>query len=162
MVAWLDPRAIAEAHEAARTQWRSVEVPLERFTRWIDARLSEGDELHTLRTADLYLTCACASNEPHALEVFEKKVLPAVDRALARLSLSSAAIDETKQVLRRRFFVGVDGAAPRIAAYAGRGDLRSWVRAAAVRAALRVIRRPASCGRDAGRQRRHACRPRAR
>ena len=138
----LDPEAIAAAHAAARASWPTVEVPLEHFAQWIEARLEEGEPLEALRTSDLYLACACASNEPHALAVFEQKMLADVDRALHRLSMSSTAIDETKQVLRRRFFISLDGAPPRIADYAGRGDLRSWVRAAAVRAALRVVRRP--------------------
>ena len=44
--------------------------------------------------------------------------------------------------MRQRFLVSEDGKPPRIADYTGRGDLKAWVRAAAVRAAFRVERRP--------------------
>lgn len=142
MGAGLDPNVVARAHATARALWPSVEVPLTQFAQWIEARLEEGEPLTALRTADLYLACACASSEPHALAVFEQAMMADVNRALGKLSMTDATIDETKQVLRRRFFLSVDGAAPRIADYGGRGDLRSWVRAAAVRAALRVVRRP--------------------
>lgn len=138
----LDPDAVADAYAAARAVWPRIDLPLAQFIPWIESRLHDDEGLEVLRTSDLYLACACASNEPHALELFEQNMLAVVDSALGKLSMSRTAIDETKQVLRRRFFVSVDGAPPRIANYAGRGDLRSWVRAAAVRAALRVVRRP--------------------
>ncbi len=49
-----------------------------------------------------------------------------------------------RQVLRERFFVWVDGAAPRIAQYTGRGALGPWVKVAAVRVALRLAERQES------------------
>ena len=64
--------------------------------------------------------------------------------ALAGLRLGQADVDDLAQVLGVRFFVAERGGAPKIADYAGRGSLRSWVRAAATRAGLSHLqaRRP--------------------
>jgi RNA polymerase sigma-70 factor (ECF subfamily) len=96
--------------------------------------------LGNLRFEDLYLACACARADDRAIALFDARYLGEVDRALPKTAPS--VIDETKQVLRRRFFVSENDAPPRIAEYKGRGDLRGWVRAAAVRAAWRVGRQP--------------------
>src|SRR5262249_35124010 len=47
---------------------------------------------------------------------------------------------DAKQILRRRLFVGDAGRGPRIVDYRGRGELSRWVRASAVRIALRLLR----------------------
>ena len=133
---------LASAIDAARTAWPSVEVSRDVFARWLSERLKPGQPLSALKTSDLYLACACASSDERALRYFDEQMLAAAESALGRLAMSRTTIDETKQVLRRRFFVGEDGTPPRITEYSGRGDLRSWVRSAAVRAALRVVRRP--------------------
>ena len=138
----IDEGVIAEAHAAACAVWPRVVVSRADFAAWVEARLADDDSLEALRTSDLYLACACASGDAHAIALFEQHMLAEVDGALHKLAIPSAAIDDTKQVLRRRFFVAENGKAPRIADYAGRGSLKSWVRAGAVRAALRVIRRP--------------------
>ncbi len=139
----IDPHALAEAHAAACAAWPRVVVPQATFSAWIEARLGDDEPLEALRTADLYLACACAAGDPaRHRSPSSSTLLSEVDRALHKLSIPATAIDDTKQVLRRRFFVAENGKEPRIVDYAGRGNLKSWVRAAAVRAALRVVRRP--------------------
>jgi RNA polymerase sigma-70 factor (ECF subfamily) len=77
-----------------------------------------------------------------AHERFEAEYLRPVDTTLRRVGLCDADMDEAKQILRDRFFVGEAGGAPRIHAYSGRGMLAGWVRCAAARVALRLLRRP--------------------
>lgn len=139
----LDDAELDAALAAARAAWPGVEVAKEAFAAWLAARLPAGGALADLRASDLYLACACAQNDARAIALFDEVFGVEVDRALRRLTIGPSEIDETKQVLRRRFFVGEGTERRRIADYSGRGDLRSWVRAAAVRAALRVVRRPA-------------------
>src|SRR5262249_27868838 len=55
---------------------------------------------------------------------------------IARIDRSPAFAEEITQVVRERLLVRRDGAPPRIADYAGRGALASWLRVIAVRAAL--------------------------
>jgi RNA polymerase sigma-70 factor (ECF subfamily) len=57
------------------------------------------------------------------------------------MNVPTAISDDAKQILRGRLFVGEAGRrGPRIADYRGRGELKRWVRASAVRIALRLLR----------------------
>ena len=131
---------LARALDAARAAWPEVDVPQEQFAAWLEERLEPGEPLAKLRTSDLYLACACAAADARALRYFDEQMVDAIDQALLRLRISRDVIDETKQYLRHYLFLGHDGAAGRIATYSGKGPLRSWVRVAAVRAALRRAR----------------------
>lgn len=139
---------LAAALAAARTAWPTVTVEPDRFVRHLAERLPSGQPaaaaLQGMRTADLYLACACAGGDPEALRVFDAAYRRDVHAALAGLRLGAAEVDDLAQVLRARFFVGEGGASPKIADYAGRGQLRGWVRAAATRTGLSHIeaRRP--------------------
>jgi RNA polymerase sigma-70 factor (ECF subfamily) len=139
---------LAAALAAARAAWPTVNVAPERFIGHLAGRLPPGQPaaaaLRGMRTADLYLACACCDGDPEALRAFDAAYRRDVHAALAGLRLGAAEIDDLTQVLRARFFVGEEGAAPKIADYAGRGQLRGWVRAAATRTGLSHIeaRRP--------------------
>jgi RNA polymerase sigma-70 factor (ECF subfamily) len=144
----LDAR-LTELLDTARQAFPTACVAPEAFARYLAERASDEASpekaIDALRAADLYLACACAAGDPFAIAAFEARYLGEVDEALARMGLRENVRDETKQVLRRRFFVEEAGdppRPPRIVEYSGRGSLRSWTRAAAVRAALRVMRRP--------------------
>jgi RNA polymerase sigma-70 factor (ECF subfamily) len=93
-----------------------------------------------MRTVDLYLARACILELPGAVAAFEAQLFPEIDAALGHLGVEHAVVDETKQVLREKLFVRGASDAPLLANYAGRGSLRSWLRAIAVRTAMRMIR----------------------
>jgi RNA polymerase sigma-70 factor (ECF subfamily) len=141
---------LARAYEEGRSAWPDVVISAEDLVSYVAERIVPRDGwssdtdllslLGKLRFVDLYLACACARGDDRALALFDARYMGEVDRALR--SATPSVIDETKQVLRRRFFVSEDGAPPSIAEYAGRGDLKAWVRAAAARAAWRVGRKP--------------------
>jgi RNA polymerase sigma-70 factor (ECF subfamily) len=142
--------ALREGLDAARATWPGVEVDDAAFLTYLAERVPADAELATavraLPLADMYLACACSLGRPRALAAFEERYVPEIEAALGRMRLSASTIDETKQVLRNLLFVGgvrTDAATrPKIADYAGRGPLRTWVRAAAVRAGLRATRTP--------------------
>ncbi len=108
------------------------------------ARLAPGESparaLGGLAAADLAIAFGCARGEPGALAAFERDYLPAVRAALGRMRAPAAVIDEQVQALRARVLVGDGARPPRIADYAGRGGLRRWLRAAAVRHYLNTLR----------------------
>lgn len=119
---------LAEAH----ARWPAVRVDDERVAAWIAARVPADataleDALDGLRLPELYLACACAAGDPHALAAFDA----------AYLAHDARTSDDVKQLLRQRLFVGD---APKIATYGGRGDLGSWVRTVATRLAIDTAR----------------------
>jgi RNA polymerase sigma-70 factor, ECF subfamily len=123
--------ALAEAHR----RWPSVKVSAARFIGWVAVRVSPDaatveESLRDLRLADLYLACGCADGDGAALAAFD----------LAYLAGDSRTSDDVKQLLRKKLFVAESGGAPRIALYAGRGDLARWVRAAMARLTIDSVR----------------------
>jgi RNA polymerase sigma-70 factor (ECF subfamily) len=89
---------------------------------------------------DLWLACACAAADAPALGEFERRYGNVVDQVTARFRLGDARASEVRQLLRERLLVSDPGKPPRIAGYSGRGELAGWVRAAATRVALNLIR----------------------
>src|SRR5207248_1269652 len=71
---------------------------------------------------------------------FDAKYAGEVPMALTGLRSDASTVDDVRQRLWAQFFTAKKGEKPRIASYAGRGDLRRWVRAAATRAAIDVLR----------------------
>jgi RNA polymerase sigma-70 factor (ECF subfamily) len=142
-------KELLAANELARSTWPDVEVSANDFVAYLAERLAPRsgwsaaaslvEAIKKTRISDLYLACACARGDARAMALFDARYLGEVNRALKS---SATNVDDTKQVLRRRFFVSENGEAPRIVEYSGRGDLKAWVRAAAVRASWRVARMP--------------------
>jgi RNA polymerase sigma-70 factor (ECF subfamily) len=136
--------ALAAALAAATAAWPEADLAAEEFVPYLAIRLPAGDDpvasLAALNVADLYLACALSRGDPGALAAFDARCLSVVDLALARMSAPPAMVDEVKQMVRRLLLVA-DGRPPRIVDYAGRGDLRGFVRVTAVREALHIFRR---------------------
>jgi RNA polymerase sigma-70 factor (ECF subfamily) len=130
--------------QAAREAWPDLEVRPVDFVRYVAARITTpdaGPAVERLRMTDLYLACAVVASQRRALACFETRYFPQIDRALARLRLAPTVADDVKSSLRERLFVGTGDDQPLVSQYAGRGDLGSWVRSIAVRAALKVVRK---------------------
>ena len=102
--------------------------------------------LDGLRPADIYLACGCAHHAPGAIAAFDRDYMREVDIALARMRIGPPRLSDVKQLVRQRLFVGGGTAgtptsAGKISEYAGRGDLRRWVRSVAVRTCLNDLRK---------------------
>jgi RNA polymerase sigma-70 factor (ECF subfamily) len=133
---------------AGRAAWPEVALAETDIRERLAARLRDDpdariDELHD---ADLYLAMALATGDTAAVRVFEDKLVPQIDVALRRMRLGGGTADEVKQSLRFELLVPGDLASdetrpPRIADYAGRGELAAWVRISATRKALKLIRK---------------------
>lgn len=126
----------------ARDAWPVVDLPLaayvEGLARHAVPYLAPAAALAALVASDLYLATACSIGDPRALAAFEV-FTPDIEGALHRLRLEAAEIADLLQVLREKLFVGRPGVPPKIAAYAGRGSLRSWVKSAATRHGLNLL-----------------------
>jgi RNA polymerase sigma-70 factor (ECF subfamily) len=128
----------------ARATWPTLALPPERFLEYVRARLPDGvplmQAIEQLHAADLFLACACADGDAQALALFEEHYLGVIDPALGKLGFAPDVVAEVKQELRRRLLVS-DGRPPEICDFAGRGNLRGWVRTRAVHAAISMARK---------------------
>jgi RNA polymerase sigma-70 factor (ECF subfamily) len=122
-------------HRRGASAWPDITVPLDVFAAYLAGR----DSLELDRAADLYIACACSSGDNDAIARFEDAYFGEVHAAISRISGAASELDEAMQQLRRTLFVS-DGKPPGITGYAGRGDLRAWLRVAGTRIALGLMR----------------------
>jgi RNA polymerase sigma-70 factor (ECF subfamily) len=90
--------------------------------------------------ADLYLACACATGSAGAVAAFDRELTPVMRAAVRKIDPANHFVDEVVQVARERLLVSAPGTDSRIADYAGQGPLRAWVRIAAMRIAMNLLR----------------------
>jgi RNA polymerase sigma-70 factor (ECF subfamily) len=136
----LDER-LAGLIAAGRAAWPGVVVDEAAFA----AFLAEREAVEPLHAADLYLACACARGDQTAIAAFLREVVPHIEAAVLGLGADPAQVDEVRAQLVDALLVG---ARPGIATYAGRGQLRSWVRSIAVRMGMRHLGRTRAAGGD--------------
>jgi len=134
-------QAAARIGQAGRAAWPGVALDDAAIEARLCDRLRDDPEtrLDDLHDGDLYLAFALAGGDPAAVRAFEDKLVPQIDVALRRMRLAGGTSDEVKQALRFELLVG-DGS-PKIADYAGRGELAAWLRISATRKALKLIRK---------------------
>jgi RNA polymerase sigma-70 factor (ECF subfamily) len=132
-----------------RAAWPDLQLAardlVEFVARQLTPDLAEA-ALDGLRPSDLYLACACSRGLPGALSAFDRDYMREVEIALARMRVGPPRLNDVKQLVRQRLFVGggTSGAptsAGKISEYGGRGDLRRWVRSVAVRTCLNEMRK---------------------
>lgn len=121
---------LADAHAA----WPGIVVPDAAFAEFLAAK-SFAD---STRFSDLYIAFAASIHDPEAARAIEETHAPALRKALAGLRLGQAQVEDVLQSMWRDLFAGEK---PRIAQFDGSGDLRSWLRVAATRAGLRVLKK---------------------
>ena len=130
--------AARQAQPALTAQFNLVEL----FRAFVQERI-EGDqvalEVAREQAGDLFLACAVLQGDAAALALFEAGAIAPLDPALVGI-VGASHVTEVKQRTRQQLLVAAPGATPRLAGYAGRGPLRAWVRAVAVRIALRMRR----------------------
>src|SRR5262249_19393156 len=136
-------RAIGEIVAAARQRFPGVQIEPLAVARHLAERGPAGTDLvHSLpelRGVELVLTGACPSAHPTAMAAVETSFMPVARAGLTRIDPSGRLSEDALQIVRGKLFVG-DGGPPKIAAYAGRGDLGRWLQAAATRVALNLMR----------------------
>jgi RNA polymerase sigma-70 factor (ECF subfamily) len=129
---------------AARAAWPGVTVAEAIFLEYLGgkvASLPDGTTFTMLHTSDLYLACACLTNDASAILSFERRYMPTIARTLARRQLSAWLADDVTSSLREKILFGASGP-PLLQGYSGCGELRRWVRSVAIHAGQRALRRP--------------------
>ena len=135
---------LTSAHAEGRAAWPSLTVSLEEFAEYLATRIDHktlaDDRALCPHASDLYLCCGCTRGDENAVALFDEHFLGYVDRAIRRMTSSDDDMAELKQVLRVRLLVGNDDNDPKIASYRGSSALSSWLRVAAVRQAIALLR----------------------
>lgn len=98
--------------------------------------------LEGARAEDLALAWACAQGDGRALATFERLYFSEIDRALSKVRRGAVDAQDLAQLVRQRLFVATEERRPRIADYAGQGDLRTWFRVAVTRLLTNEVMRP--------------------
>jgi len=126
--------------EIGRAAWPGIALAAETFRAHLATLAEAGHGELAPHTADLYLACAAANGDAAAIEAVERTCIARIAPALARI-ITPSEIDDVTQVVRQRLFLGGLDGRPRLLDYAGRGNLRAWVRASAIRTAFEHLRK---------------------
>jgi RNA polymerase sigma-70 factor (ECF subfamily) len=140
--------ALAAQWAAARAAWPDVTVAPERFAGELARRIGSHDTgpatlaaVAATRGSDIYLAIACCDGDDAAIRQFDELIGRELRQVAIKLRASPDQRTELQAELRRLLLIddGERGAALR--EYAGRGDLRSYLRVMATRAMIRAINR---------------------
>jgi RNA polymerase sigma-70 factor (ECF subfamily) len=132
--------ALTAALETARSAHPDIALDASTFAAHIAARLDPDGEpagqIAKLDSADLYLACGCLHADPVAVADFDGEPMSVVLPAIRGMRGDQAEAEDIAQELRERLLVGGGERGPRIGDYKGRGRLKRWVKAIAVRTFL--------------------------
>ena len=134
---------LARALREGRAAWPSFEVADDAFVRHAAKHVGLGDlqaAVASLLAADLYLALGCVEGQAAAIAALDAAAIrPAAADAVRTYSALEAA--ELAQVIREKVLVARPGESPKLASYAGRAPLTSWLRVVALHAAVSLTRR---------------------
>jgi RNA polymerase sigma-70 factor, ECF subfamily len=125
--------------QVARRRWPTIDLPAGALGDHLAGLGIAADPVHP-HADDLYLACAAARGDPSAIAAFESELSPVARSAARRIDTSADFVDEVVQAARERLLVARDELPPRIAEYGGQGTLAAWVRVAAMRIAMNLLR----------------------
>ncbi len=125
---------VAESLAEARRAWPRVDVDDAQFAAFLATKPAS----QAIRISDLFIVCAAAAHHPEAARSLEESFGPYLRKALSGLRLTPSQIDDVLQSTWRDVLAGES---PRIAQYDGTGDLKAWLRVAATRIGLRVLKK---------------------
>ncbi len=136
--------ALAELVARARAEVPAVALDPVAFVGHVAERVAFDREgravLGPLHAGALWIAFGCTVGDALAIAAFEAAYGGEIGAALRR-AFDRGTADDAELALRERLFLVGDDDVPRLASYSGRGDLRAWLRAAAVRMAIDVMRR---------------------
>ena len=127
--------------KAAWPEWAGAdEAAFARFAGALRAEDGGPVALENLRAGDLWLAFHAAWGHPEAQRTLEATCFRDLASHLRARRASPSQAEEAVQRLRHRLLVADERQGPRLLTYGGRGDLRAWVRVAALRTWLNLER----------------------
>jgi RNA polymerase sigma-70 factor (ECF subfamily) len=134
--------ALESLHAAGRAAWPDLAVAPGAFARHLASLATPGAWLPDPAFAeDVYLAIACALGAPGAAAALERAHAADLARALGRAGGGAAFVEDTRQIVWEKLLVPAAGRPAKIAEYAGRAPLRSFLRTVAVRTAIDLRRK---------------------
>jgi RNA polymerase sigma-70 factor (ECF subfamily) len=140
--------ALLAQWDAAIAAWPAVAVPPDQFARELARRIAthaEGDittaALEALHGGDVYLAIACCDGDEPAIGLLDELVGRELRHAASKLRATPDQAAEVHAELRRILLVDDNDRGAALRDYAGRGDLRGYLRVSATRALIRAINR---------------------
>ncbi len=132
--------ALDELYRDGCAAWQTVTLPFDRYATFVLERFP-AELPPPERGPDLFIACACAGGDQRAIAELDRRCAGKLVASVGFLALARAQVDEAMQELRCKLFTGDGEMGPRIADYAGRGDLERWLHAAMVRTTLSLLRK---------------------
>jgi RNA polymerase sigma-70 factor (ECF subfamily) len=137
--------AIADVWTAVRAVRPSLPDASDDFLRYlathVSTELDPESALASLRVDELYLAWACLRGDPSATAQLRAAHAAHIDRALVRFARQPGDfVAEVRQLVWTKLLTGDAASSPKLALYAGRGKLESWLRVLTVRTALSHLR----------------------
>lgn len=130
--------------EAGRAAWPTVSLTLERFGAELARRAgpdaSEG-AIAKLCGSDLYLAIACVDGDAAAIERLEREFLCDVEHVARKLRATPDRAADAKSRLSLVLLVDEPGRVAGLRDYAGKGNLRAYIRVIVTRDLIRTLER---------------------
>ena len=121
-----------------------IVVEPRRFVAEVARRLGDAatpDALAHLRFTDVYLVVACSAGDPAAIAACEALARRQVESAGAHVRATADQVTEVRARVHRILFVDEPGRPAATREFAGRGDLRGYLRVIATRELIRLVNR---------------------
>ena len=137
-------RSIDDQLAAASARWPAFAIDPARFANELVRRLGAEltpELLAAIRVDDVYLAIACCDGIRAAVEHLDAACSHEVEIAAKKLRATNDQADEMRGRLRQLLFTAEPERAAALATFAGRGDLRGYVRVIATRELIRMINR---------------------
>lgn len=134
--------ALQRAYQVAKTAHPEIQLAAASFATYLGERLetesSASTGLAAVHVADLFLCCACLCQEKRACDVFYELLQTAAGPAVSRYCSDPS---DVLQGVSEKLIVGTHDGPPRLGDYGGKGELATWLRVIAVRAAISLRRK---------------------
>ena len=131
---------LRQLYDSATQTWPGIDLDARVFMTHLAERCPVGDSaeatLSGMRAVDLYIACACAHGVKGAADRCIRAYNSEFGAVFARMNTPRDIGEDIRQMVLDRLFVARPTQPGKITTYSGRGDLRSWIRAAIVRAVI--------------------------
>ena len=130
--------------QRALSRWSNLGIDVDPFVSstllLLDRTKPVAKALESIMIEDLFLAYACDLNHPQALAAFDQECTIELCALASKFHITPSDLDDIRQTLWNKLFVGTGENRPKISEYRGSGELRNWFRVLAARTILSELR----------------------